>query len=252
MRKTLILILILACLPMVARADSWVTKINGGGYLTVDSVYVIGWGLQVDGDSSEVNLTQIWVDSLWGMIYSMIDTTASKIPTATLADTTVGGAARATIAADVDTGGTKIAAALADRVSFGDMSDTTWMALDAAGDTARAVDKLHPHVASVPVDNIDDTYDRVLFKLPYAITIDSVFGLCDDGTNVVGALDEYDYAGTSVDAVVDADWTITTSQYVDGSFTNAGLDAGDWLGWHTTSVSGTVTHFTLTIWFHEN
>jgi hypothetical protein len=101
-------------------------------------------------------------------------------------------------------------------------------------------------ILSATTDN-----DFIFWKLPVAITIDSVFAKCKDGTNVVGALDEYDYAGASVSAVVDGDWTVTTTQYVDGSFTNAGLDAGDWLGWHTTSVSGTVTVFSLTFWYHE-
>jgi len=126
-------------------------------------------------------------------------------------------------AGDVDTTGTKIAAALADRVSRSDTLSKSFV-----------------------IGSIDDTYDFPFWQTKEAITITAVSAVSTGGTNVVGALQEYNATGTSVDAAVDGDWTITTSEYTDASFTNAGIDAGDWLGWKTTSVSGTVTFFSIT------
>lgn len=39
-----------------------------------------GWGVLLDNDSTEVNITEVWTDSLWKMVYEMIDTTAAPIP----------------------------------------------------------------------------------------------------------------------------------------------------------------------------
>lgn len=99
---------------------------------------------------------------------------------------------------------------------------------------------------SFVIASIDNTFDFPFWQTPEAITITAVSAVCTGGTNVVGALQEYNATGTSVDAAVDGDWTITTSEYTDASFTNAGIDAGDWIGWKTTSVSGTVTFFSIT------
>jgi len=109
-----------------------------------------------------------------------------------------------------------------------------------------------PQSKSFTIANIDNTFDFKLWKTPVAITIDSVFGQCSDGTNVVGALDEYDWDYTDLVAIVNADWTFTTTYQAIGSFTNAGIAAKNHLRWHTTSVSGAVTFFDITIWFHED
>ena len=97
----------------------------------------------------------------------------------------------------------------------------------------------------------DDTFDFPFWQTKRAITIVAVSAVCTGGTNVVGALQEYNATGTSVDAAVDGDWTITTSEYTDASFSNPGIDAGDWLGWKTTSVSGSVTFFSITFEYTE-
>lgn len=107
-------------------------------------------------------------------------------------------------------------------------------------------------VKSFTIKSIADTDDFTLWKTPTAITIDSVFGKCTEGTNVVGALDEYDWDDDALVAVVNADWTITTTYQAIGSFTNAGIAAKNHLRWHTTSVSGTVTFFQFTIWYHDD
>ena len=99
--------------------------------------------------------------------------------------------------------------------------------------------------------NPEAANDLPLWQTKRAITIISVSAVSTAGTNVVGALQEYNATGTSVDAAVDGDWTITTSEYTDASFTNAGKDAGDWLGWKTTSVSGSVTSVSITFEYTE-
>lgn len=196
-------------------------------------------------------------------VYYKIDTTTAKIPTATLADTTAGGAARATYAGYADTTGGGAARAATCLVADSAITvDTSAAAIQTAlahvysadddsypGDSVSALYARY-EVKSFIIEN-PDTLHRRLWKAPEAITIDSVFGICEGGTNIVGALDEYSYDGSTLDAAVDADWTITTSMYSDGSFTNAALDAMDWLGWHTTSVSGSVASFTLTIYYHQ-
>lgn len=96
-----------------------------------------------------------------------------------------------------------------------------------------------------------DAFDFPFWQTKRAITIVAVSAICKSGTNVIGALDEYDGAASGVDAPVDADWTVTTSEYTDASFTNPDLDAGDWLGWHTTSVSGEVVTFSITFEYTE-
>jgi hypothetical protein len=94
-------------------------------------------------------------------------------------------------------------------------------------------------------------HDLPLWQTKRAITIVAVSAVSTAGTNTIGCLDEYNATGTSVDAAVDGDWTITTSEYTDASFTNAAVDAGDWLGWHTTSVSGEVTSVSITFEYVE-
>jgi hypothetical protein len=92
--------------------------------------------------------------------------------------------------------------------------------------------------------------DFILWQTPRHLTITAVSAKCSDGINVIGQLQEYDSAGANP-ADVDSDWTVTTSEYTDVSFTNASIDAGDWLGWKTTSVSGTVNFISLTVEYYE-
>ncbi len=93
-------------------------------------------------------------------------------------------------------------------------------------------------------------HDFPFWQTPRAITITGVSAICIAGTNVIGQLQEYAGDGTTpVD--VDSDWTITTAEYTDIAFTNAAIDAGDWVGWKMTSVSGSVTSFSITYEYYE-
>ncbi len=93
--------------------------------------------------------------------------------------------------------------------------------------------------------------DFPLIQFLRAVTITGVRAISVGGTNVVGCLDEYAGDGTTLQAAIDSDWTVTTSELNDTSFTNAALDAGDWLRWHTTSVSGSVASVSITVEFYE-
>lgn len=90
--------------------------------------------------------------------------------------------------------------------------------------------------------------DFLIWRTPYAITITAIHGVLLTGTNVVGGIDECDSAGANCVAV-DADITFDGGlDSDDGSLTNAAVDAGDWIMWHTTSVSAP-GYLTVTIYF---
>lgn len=89
--------------------------------------------------------------------------------------------------------------------------------------------------------------DSPFWRTPWAITIRAVHCLIVGGTNVVGQLDEYDANGANAAVVDSADITCTTTNANDdGTLSNPSIDAGDYLGWHTTSVSGTNTRTIIT------
>jgi len=101
--------------------------------------------------------------------------------------------------------------------------------------------------------DVADDMDDIKIKFERGMTITAVHAICVGGTNVVGRLYEVDSDGIDGDKVgIDnADWTIGTTAFSDDSFTNAAIDAGDWLQWDITSVSGDVTNFSLTVWGYE-
>ena len=103
------------------------------------------------------------------------------------------------------------------------------------------------------IHDIDDGMDDIKMPFPSAMTITQVTAYVTAGTNVVGRLYEVDGDGDDGDAVgVEAsDWTFTTGETEDTSFNNATFDAGDYIQWDTTSVSGSVTGFSLTVWGYE-
>ena len=94
--------------------------------------------------------------------------------------------------------------------------------------------------------------DFAFWKTPRAITLIGVYAICSGGTNVIGQLQEYDSNAANPADVDAADWTITTAIFSDTSFTNAAIDANDWVGWKTTSVSGTVDYLSVTFWYYES
>ena len=86
-----------------------------------------------------------------------------------------------------------------------------------------------------------------ILRAPLAMTIKAVHCLAVGGTNVVGQLQECDSAGLNC-ADVDSDMTCTAATNVndDGSLSNPSIDAGDYLGIKTTSVSGSNSNISWT------
>lgn len=86
-------------------------------------------------------------------------------------------------------------------------------------------------------------------KFPYAITITDIHVYAIGGTNVVGGLDECTGTNGVCSSVtaVDSDITGTVGSNVedDGTLTNGGIAANNWIQWHTTSVSGTNTSLSV-------
>ena len=88
--------------------------------------------------------------------------------------------------------------------------------------------------------------DFILWRAPYAITITAVHGLAiGDGTNVVGNFDECDANGGNA-VPIDSDMTLTSTVTTDTELSNASIDAGNFIQWHTTSVSGSNSQIVVT------
>lgn len=90
------------------------------------------------------------------------------------------------------------------------------------------------------------TDDFALWEVPYNITLRAVKYLKVGGTNWVGQMQETDSAGANGADTQSSDSTVTGQTDVT-SFSNATLDAGDYLAIKTTSVSGTNTYLTITV-----
>ena len=96
--------------------------------------------------------------------------------------------------------------------------------------------------------------DGPVWRAPVAITITAIHVLCVGGTNIVGQLWEYDANGANGATVDATDITATagTNANDDGSLSNPGITAGNYIGWRTTSVSGTPTRVLITFEYTED
>ena len=100
---------------------------------------------------------------------------------------------------------------------------------------------------SFVIPAIEATDDFPFWMTTEAITIVAASGVCINGTNVIGVLMEYDNDAANPVVVNSSDWTFTTGEERTTSVSNAAIDAGDWLGWKTESVSGSVGFFSITV-----
>lgn len=95
--------------------------------------------------------------------------------------------------------------------------------------------------------------DFPLHRFDVAVTLVKVSYLCLGGTNWVGQAVEMDANGGTPTDVHSADITATAGTVnTSTTFSNASLDAGDYLGIETTSISGTPTSLTITVYYREN
>lgn len=124
--------------------------------------------------------------------------------------------------------------------------DTTSRTLNFHDGTAEVV--LNTEITeSFVILNPVATDDYPIKKFKKAITLTQVDYLAEGGTNWIGQLVEMDSDGNNSTDTQAADSTATAgsnTQVV--SFSNAGLDAGDYMGIKSTSISGTPTSLTVT------
>jgi hypothetical protein len=93
---------------------------------------------------------------------------------------------------------------------------------------------------SFPITNATATADSGgIWECPWNATLTYASALARAGTNIVGNITECDANGANCIAT-HADLTATSTKNSTTTFTNADIDAGDYIGWNTTSVSGTV------------
>ena len=103
---------------------------------------------------------------------------------------------------------------------------------------------------SFSIYNITDAHDVLLWKTPKAITILNATSVCTGGTNVTGSLAECNATG-QLCPNSNATWvTAAGTQATSGTMTDSAIDAGDWLYWNTTAVSGTPSNFAVTIYYN--
>jgi len=96
--------------------------------------------------------------------------------------------------------------------------------------------------------------DHLIERFPWAITIAAAHVMQLGATNVVGHFDECDANGANC-AGIDGATDITaeaTNANDDGSLSNSSIDAGDYIRWHTTSVSGTNTEVIVCFDYYIN
>ena len=94
--------------------------------------------------------------------------------------------------------------------------------------------------------------DYPIWRVDKQITITNIHVQCTGGTNIVGGLDNYNSDGATILVAIDADITATAGNSVDddGSLSYPIIPAGNYLFWHTTSISGTPTSVTVTVEFY--
>ncbi|MBF0522596.1 MAG: hypothetical protein HQL24_06015, partial [Candidatus Omnitrophica bacterium] len=99
---------------------------------------------------------------------------------------------------------------------------------------------------SFTITSVTATSDYALWRAPYAITVRAWYGVEKSGTNVIGYLDLCDSNASSCTALGGAgDVTIaTTTSSTTGL--SVSVAAGNYIGWHTTSVSGTNDYLSVT------
>jgi hypothetical protein len=96
---------------------------------------------------------------------------------------------------------------------------------------------------SFAITNPTAASDSPLWRAPINLTITAIHVLCIGGTNIIGNLWLYDANGLNGSSVDTADITATTQTNANdsGSLSNPNVTSGNYVGWKTTSVSGTPT-----------
>jgi hypothetical protein len=127
---------------------------------------------------------------------------------------------------------------------------------DAAGDWFISQTRIWrgtPKEITFQVRDIDDTWDWPFWQPDNTIYVVGIVAYCQGGTNVVGQLQEYNSSRASPVDIEGSDYTITTTTF-DRPYIlkrEQKIEADNWLGWKTTSVSGAVDFFYITVKYYE-
>ena len=94
--------------------------------------------------------------------------------------------------------------------------------------------------------------DSPLWRVGSDLTVNAVHVLCVGGVSITGQFWEYDADGANGSAV-DSDIYAAAGTDVadDGAIGNAGIAAGNYLGWKTAAVTGAVTRVVITVNYTE-
>ena len=165
-----------------------------------------------------------------------ITLTAGTLTAATLADGTL------TITGGVITGATIEASGNTIDADTGDSATSFFDAGTIEGARLGTFSKSFVILAPIATD------DYPVWKSPTAITVTAVHVQCLGGTNIVGQLTECNAEGISCAVCDSTDITATAnnSEDDDGTLSNGSIDALDYVGWKTESISGTPTSVTVT------
>lgn len=118
-----------------------------------------------------------------------------------------------------------------DSATYGSVNEATW------GRIREQIRTDRPVCFGKYAFDTDDDFLVVKNTTGETITIQNIYGVLLSGTNVVGGLDECDSDGANCSAV-DSDITFNGGEDTDdGSLSNPSIDSGDWIRWHTTSIS---------------
>lgn len=100
---------------------------------------------------------------------------------------------------------------------------------------------------SFVITNPTTASDLPIWRNPVAMTITHVHLLCQ-GQTISGQLWEYDANGLNGSTVDDdIQGIVNTNVDDDGSLSNAGIAAGNYLGWKTTSATAGATYAIITV-----
>lgn len=108
--------------------------------------------------------------------------------------------------------------------------------------------KQYNQTISKTIYNITNSTDFLMWQTPIAITVNKITGYCDGGTNTTIIIEECSATGTTCAGINATGWifaNVTEGEII--NFSDAAIDAGDWIKWNTTSQLGNPTFFTINI-----
>lgn len=104
-------------------------------------------------------------------------------------------------------------------------------------------------ILSIPISNPTSSDNFLVYRFRNASTIKNINAVCMDGTSITFKLNECDANGGSASQICNS-CTATTSNTA-ATITNAGVDAGDYISYTSSAVSGAVTKAIIVVEYIE-